>query len=86
MPEKSNGTKRYSLALPQKLFDELTEIAETNGLPIVDLMRGCFKVGVLAYKVQETSGSALVCQRRWIQGCFQAVENGIKIQLIEPSS
>lgn len=60
MSATDNGVKRYSLALPQKLFDEMSLIAERNGISVVDVMRSSFKLGVLAYKVQETPGSALV--------------------------
>ena len=56
-------TKRYSLSLPQPLFDELEAIATKQGVSVVDVMRSCFKLGSLVFKIQNNPSQSLVWRK-----------------------
>ena len=55
--------KRYSLSLPQSQFDELTQLAEERGVSVVDIMRSCFHIGSLVYKIQDNPSESLIWRR-----------------------
>jgi hypothetical protein len=52
--------KRYNLAIHKELFAQLKEVAEAEGITVVELLRRYIKLGLLATKIQKTPGSALV--------------------------
>ena len=60
MANKSNRTKRYNLVIPEDLFNEVKGVAEKQGTTTVDVIRKFIKIGLLAEKIQDESGSALI--------------------------
>lgn len=55
-----NRLKHYNLTLPEDLFDELQQLADREHTTVVDLLRRFIKLGLLAIRVNETPGSALI--------------------------
>lgn len=53
-------TKRYNLVLPEAVYSEVEKIAESRGATVVEILRKFIKLGLLAVKVEETDGSALL--------------------------
>jgi hypothetical protein len=60
MTSTSNEIKRYNLALPQELFDELQELADRQHTTVVELIRRFIKLGLIAVRVQENPDAALL--------------------------
>jgi hypothetical protein len=56
----SKGTKRYNLVLPEVIYQEVEKIAENRGATVVEILRKFIKLGLLAAKIEETNGSALL--------------------------
>jgi hypothetical protein len=56
----SESSKRYNLVLPETVYQEVEKIAETRGTSVVEMLRKFIKLGLLAVKVEETNGSALL--------------------------
>ena len=54
------GMKRYSLVLPEDLFAALQELADTRQTTVVDLIRRFIKLGLIAAKIEDTPGAALI--------------------------
>jgi hypothetical protein len=52
--------KRYNLAVPQNLFDDLQRLADERNTTVVELLRKFIKLGLLAAQVEDTPGSALI--------------------------
>jgi hypothetical protein len=52
--------KRYNLALPEPLYEELQTLADREHTTILELLRRFIKLGLLAVKVQDTPGAALI--------------------------
>lgn len=54
------GRKRYNLALPEDMFDKLQQIADEQDATILDVIKKCIKVGLLAYQTENNPDSALI--------------------------
>jgi hypothetical protein len=54
------GLKRYSLVLPEDLFTAIQELAEQRQTTVVDLIRRFIKLGLIAAKIEDTPGAALI--------------------------
>ena len=54
------GLKRYNLVLPEDLFTALQELADQRQTTVVDLIRRFIKLGLIAAKVEDTPGAALI--------------------------
>lgn len=52
--------KRYSLVLPQDLFDEIQKVADSNGSTVLDVMRKFIKLGLIAIEVENDPNSELI--------------------------
>jgi hypothetical protein len=52
--------KRYTLVLPEELFVEVQELADKRQTTVVDLLRRFIKLGLLAARIEEIPGSALI--------------------------
>ena len=52
--------KRYNLVLPEDLFNEVQRVADSQHTTVVELLRRFIKLGLLATKVQQTPGAALL--------------------------
>ena len=50
----------YNLVLPEILYLEVEKLAENRGTTVVEVLRKFIKLGLLAAKVEETDGSALL--------------------------
>lgn len=56
---KANA-KRIHIVLPEKLYDEIYEISARHEIQISDILRRFIKLGLIAVKLEETEGSALI--------------------------
>jgi len=52
--------KRYNLALPELVFQEVQTIADERGVSVVDVLRGFVKLGLLAVKIENDPGASLI--------------------------
>ena len=59
-PLRTSGVKRYSLVLPEDLFTALQTLADQRQTTVVDLIRRFIKLGLIAAKVEDTPGVALL--------------------------
>jgi hypothetical protein len=57
---RPSGVKRYSLVLPEDLFTALQTLADQRQTTVVDLIRRFIKLGLIAAKVEDTPGAALL--------------------------
>lgn len=60
MKSGKSDIKKYNLALPQALFDELQEVADKRHTTVVELLRRFIKLGLIATQIDETPGAALI--------------------------
>ena len=60
MPPSSDGMKRYNLAVPEDLFNEVQRIAEQRGTTFVEMVRRFIRLGILTAHIEETPGAALI--------------------------
>ncbi len=56
----SKGVKRYNLVLPEELFNAVQELADERQTTVVDLIRRFIKLGLIAAKLEDTPGAALI--------------------------
>jgi hypothetical protein len=54
------GLRRYSLVLPETLFAEVQRLADAEQTTVVELLRRFIKLGLLASRIADTPGSALI--------------------------
>ena len=54
------GTRRYTLVLPEELFGQVEQLAETEHTTVVELLRRFTKLGLLAADIQKQPGAALL--------------------------
>jgi hypothetical protein len=54
-----NTLKRYNLALPEDLFNEVQELANRRQTTVVDLLRRFIKLGLLSASVEERPNSGI---------------------------
>jgi hypothetical protein len=59
-PARTPGLKRYSLVLPDDLFTAIQELADQRQTTVVDLIRRFIKLGLIAAKIEDTPGAALI--------------------------
>jgi hypothetical protein len=58
--DQDRGVKRYLLAMPNGLFQEVQALADRQHTNVADLLRRFTRLGLLAARIQETPGAALV--------------------------
>lgn len=56
----SREIKRYNLALPKALFDEVQRIADARQTTVVDLLRRFIRLGLLAIYLEDKPDAALI--------------------------
>lgn len=56
--------QRYTLTLPEALYEELRKIAEANGASIKEIVRQCLKFGLVAIKIDGTPDSELIVREK----------------------
>jgi hypothetical protein len=59
-PPRTPGLKRYSLVLPDDLFTAIQALADQRQTTVVDLIRRFIKLGLIAAKIEDTPGAALI--------------------------
>lgn len=60
-PKKSStGVKRYNLALPEEVFEEIQLIADENHTTMLEILRRFIKLGLIAYELEKNEDSALI--------------------------
>lgn len=59
MADKKN-TYRYNLALPMDLWEAVNKAADDNGTTVVEIIRKCLRVGLLALETQQKPETALI--------------------------
>jgi len=57
MASNLKKVKRYNLALPEDLFNELQETADQRQTTVVELLRRFIKLGLLITQAEDLSGS-----------------------------
>lgn len=57
MASNSRAVKRYNLALPEDLFNELQQTAERRQTTVVELLRRFIKLGLLIIQTEDSSDS-----------------------------
>ena len=58
--QRHGGVKRYSLVLPEELFDAVQELANRRQTTVVDIIRRFIKLGLIAARIEDTPGAALI--------------------------
>ena len=59
----SNATKRYTLVLPEELFDDLDKIAKRDGTTLKDVLRRFVKLGLYVDHIWSESPNASITIR-----------------------
>ena len=60
MVAQDRGLKRYLLTLPADLFQEVQDLADRQQTNVAELLRRFTRLGLLAARLQETPGAALI--------------------------
>lgn len=58
--ERPAGVKRYTLVLPDELFNAVQTLANQRQTTVVELIRRFIKLGLIAARIEETPGAALI--------------------------
>ncbi len=58
--QSSKGLKRYNLVLPEELFNAVQALADKRQTTVVELIRRFIKLGLIAAKLEDTPGAALI--------------------------
>jgi ATP-dependent Clp protease ATP-binding subunit ClpC len=58
--EVESRVRRYNLVLPDELYEELQQLADRQHTTVVEILRRFVKLGLLATKISESPGSALI--------------------------
>lgn len=58
-----NPLYRYNLQLPEKLFKSIEELAKSEGVKVVDVIRQFVKLGLVAVEAQKNPDEALLYKR-----------------------
>jgi len=61
--ERQRGVRRYSLVLPEDLFQQVQQLAESEQTTVVDLLRRFTRLGLLVTEIQRTPGASLVIRQ-----------------------
>lgn len=56
--------QRYTLTLPEELYEELRGIAEANSASIKEIVRQCLKFGLVAIKIDGNPNSELIVREK----------------------
>jgi hypothetical protein len=55
--------KRYNLAIPEPLFDELQERANNEHTSMLEFLRKLIRLGLTVYKLSETPGAEIIVRQ-----------------------
>ncbi len=56
----TKGKKRYNLVVPEELYSEVENLANRRHTTVVEMLRRFIRLGLIAAKVDETPGAALL--------------------------
>jgi len=62
--DRRHGVRRYSLVLPEQLFQEVQQLADAEQTTVVELLRRFTRLGVLATRAQQEPGGGLFIRER----------------------
>lgn len=57
---RQGGIKRYSLVLPEELFEAVQELADRRHTTVVEIIRRFIKLGLIAARIEDTPDAALI--------------------------
>ncbi len=60
MDSSPNKVKRYNLAIPEELFNEVQRIADQRQTTVVELLRKFIRLGLIAIQAEENPDMALI--------------------------
>ncbi len=60
MTNNLNSLKRYNLAIPTDLFDEIKDVADKRHISLVELLRKFIKIGLIVSKVEDNPNAAII--------------------------
>jgi len=63
MPRKSlktGKTKRYNLTLPEGLFNEIQELADSKGTTVLAMLRKFIRLGLIVSELEDEPNSRLI--------------------------
>lgn len=63
----AEGTKRYNLAIPQELFDQLQSYADKQGDTVVGVLRRFIKLGLLVASYEDKPDAAVLIRESGIE-------------------
>jgi len=55
-----SDSKRFNMTMPQETFDDLEEIAKSEGRPVVDVVRRFISLGLLVKEAQTRGAEILI--------------------------
>lgn len=59
-PENNSGVKRYNMALPLELYEELREISDKEHTSIVELVRKFIKLGLIVLRIERDPDAQII--------------------------
>ncbi len=62
------SSTRYTLSLPDQIYEELRIKADKHGTSIKEVVRQCLKVGLIAIEVNENPSTDLLIRERSSNG------------------
>ena len=62
--EEAIKPKRYSLVLPQELYDEIDEIAKARNSAVVEVIKQFLRLGVTLVETEKSPDTSLILRRR----------------------
>lgn len=62
-----NAQKRYTLVLPEELFNEVQKLAEQRHVTVIELLRRFIKLGLIASRVEDTPDAALIIREGGVE-------------------
>jgi hypothetical protein len=60
MATSPSNLKRYNLALPEDLYNELQSLANERHTTVVAILRSFIKLGLMAIEIEKTPDAALL--------------------------
>ena len=64
METSKNGIKRYNLALPEELYEELQRLADERQTTVVDLIRRFIKLGLFVTHLEASPDASLIIREK----------------------
>jgi hypothetical protein len=61
---KASPTKKYTVDLPQALYDELKEQADKRDSSMREMLRQCLRFGLIALKIDEDPNADIIFRER----------------------